>query len=374
MSEPTLTPGSYQPTIYSSYRPVDDYLRYRKGVLREQDVDPAVAMRPLDALLTHLLISIQPQRVHVVDLAADATDGASTALALTHPSVRRVAVRRSETVDRNRPLLHCHLHLSGVAALPEWIEIEDDPGAASEPMEPNVSLVLLTAQRRGEESQIAEQVERWLDVVPRALVLVLGVGVTGSCPVLAALANCCGVDSPLRLLLPREWAPSLVGSALGVVGARNQTAVDEIAFRIGPRFNDLYQTHDLLAQTCRSLLKEVVENEMAESEKMAEERKTLEKIELLEELLADQQQEIEHLQKSMQQLTGSVAFRILDGARRALRKGARGDSRCHWVVQKLRSAVRLFRKADRDDAVASTVAVPIEDSSTNTFSFPKKKS
>ena len=82
-------------TLASCSRPVDEYLRLagRSGVLPK----PAVSLGPVDTFLLHQVVSMLPAPTDVIDLAADATGGASVALWAAHPSVRAVwAPRRGE--------------------------------------------------------------------------------------------------------------------------------------------------------------------------------------------------------------------------------------------------------------------------------------
>jgi hypothetical protein len=347
MPEPTLNPGFFLPTIHSCYQPVEEYFRYRRIAGDEQDDQAATALRPLDALLIHVLVSFQPRRVQVADLAADATGGATTVLARTHPAVCRVAVLRTESAQRRRPLLDRYLRESVPATPAEAIEIDGELGAAPALTEQLSSLVVLTAGHLGTEAELTAQIDGWLTAAPHAAVIVLGLGDTGSCPTLSALAGHCGAASPRRLLLPREWAPALATSRVGVVGARANTHLEEAMLRTRQLYFDLYRWHDLVTNACWSV--------MEDAARPAPAADGAESAESLREALAAQEKEVEALRETLDELSDSVAFKLAGRARRTLKLVAPEGSHRRWWVQKLLGAVRLFRKGGLRGVAAKTV-------------------
>src|SRR5207237_660958 len=81
--------GDALPTIYRTYKPVEEYLEGSGSA----DAAP-VRLAPVDALLVHLLVTLCPGRPTLVDLAGDATHGASTVLCCTQSKAGRVLGRQ----------------------------------------------------------------------------------------------------------------------------------------------------------------------------------------------------------------------------------------------------------------------------------------
>src|SRR5678815_2649175 len=76
-------------TIARCARPVEEYLRQSGEPARGTAGTGAVStLRPVDAFLLHQLAAMLPSPPHVLDLAADATAGATAALWSSHASLR----------------------------------------------------------------------------------------------------------------------------------------------------------------------------------------------------------------------------------------------------------------------------------------------
>src|SRR4051794_5112398 len=81
------------PSVFEAFRPIE---RYEQLLATNGDGGRTCAAKiePLDALLMYLMASYYPAAPTVVDLAADATAGASSAFWAQHPGTRRVIVPR----------------------------------------------------------------------------------------------------------------------------------------------------------------------------------------------------------------------------------------------------------------------------------------
>jgi len=250
MSAPKVQPGPFLPTLASTYQAVEKYLEYLTGYAGESPAVPPVSLQPIDVLLISLFVTYQESRANVIDLAAGPTWGASTVLGLTIPAVRSVAVLRGSEGGWRFTMSRYLRDFDQSPA--DLIEVKDELEAARILADWQGPLLFLTTVD-GAVANLAAAVERWLAVSPRAVVLLLGIGETGTCPALAALTALC-TDSPRRLVLLREQAPSLAGSGLAVVGQRAQAAFDEALFRIRRLFNDHFLYLDLVKRACLAAL------------------------------------------------------------------------------------------------------------------------
>jgi hypothetical protein len=344
MTVRTLPTGFCLPTVCSSYRPIEEYLAYRAG--------PAVVdLRPLDALLLHLLAALQPAQGELLDLAADATGGASTVLGLTLPSVRHVVSPCAGTAEGWPAAVDRYRKECDPPPAAEWVRAGGAPPAPARPR------LVLAAWHDGEEP--GDRFGRWFGNGSPPVVLVLGLGELGDCPGLTALAAACGADSDRRLVLPREWAPALAASRLGVVGPRGDAAFDETVFRARQFFADPFRHHDLLRRACANALEQASaagaqpaaaetgdEIDVDPSEQVLE----------LERALEGREREIEALHKMLRAMTGSVAYRLAHRARRTLGLVAPEGSHRRWWVQKLLGAIRVFRRAGLRGVATKTVS------------------
>jgi len=337
MDEAKRQPSSFLPTIASTYGAVEEYLEYLAASSGGLPAAPSVPLRPIDALLITLMAAYQSGRPHVIDLASSATCGASTVLCRTISAVRSVAVLRG-LPDVWRFPLNSYLRDLDRPLAP-MSEVQDDLEALRVLTEPHAPLLVLTALGVA-GAEIAADVERWLECRPRAVVLVLGVGETGTCPGLAALtASFAG--SPRRLALLRERAPALAGSGLAAVGHRAQAEFEEALIRIGLLFTDHFQYLDLVKRACLSALERSREDDIMQTMRHGGPGQHTGNSELTEsysistlwQALEDRNQEFLEMRNS---LTVQMAIRLS----RLLRMLAPAGSPQRWAAVKARAGVR----------------------------------
>jgi hypothetical protein len=238
----------YTATIHSVYQPIEKY----RELLPVPDADEsrpdrAKQLPPLDAFLIYLLLDLHPVQPTLVDLAAEATRGETTVLGLTHPRVRRVLAHWSGAAPcgTGHPIFPPF-------CCPEW---QAPPDATLEPLPPQAKTdevcrvlgdpgkrsgtVFLTFTAPGNEGQLAARVQGFLDAVPKAWVLILGLGRLGECAALETLVASSGSASGRRLCLLRELGEVLSSSRLGLVARRDNLSADEALRRI----QQLYTTN-----------------------------------------------------------------------------------------------------------------------------------
>lgn len=248
-------PAALLPTIASAYDVVEQYLDHLADSAGPLTSSPPVPLAPVDALLIWLLAAFQPNRIDVVDGALADTGGASTVLCRSIPAVRLVAVPR-QSAGSWRTAVDAYLArverpLSGM------VEVDfDSPCGLTElrSAQADARCWMLSSAAK-DPAALAAEVRRWLESRPRAVVLVLGVGRTGSCPALAALVPSCA-ESPLRLTLLRELAPALASSRLAVVAHHANSDCEDALFRVGQLFIDHFQYLSLVREACRSAVEQ----------------------------------------------------------------------------------------------------------------------
>jgi hypothetical protein len=349
MSAQTHKPGPFLPTVYGAFKPVEEYLD-RLETAEGAPAAPRVPVRPIDALLIRLMASYQPARPVVVDLTAAATLGAAAALCLTDPSVRRVAVPRG-VGGAWRFILSRFLKDRDPATVGELVEadgLSDSPAAAVDPEFPTL---VLTAPTDRSGAELAAEVEHWLEAVPRAVVLVLGLGEVGNCPGLAALAAAC-TGSPRLLALPRELAPALAGSRLAVVGRRSNPVVAEALFRTGRLFADNFRFLDLVKETCLAVVQRASLDDPCLAVRWPGPDSTSPlggpaAVKVLQQALDTKEKELLALTAAMDAMIRSRAFRVAVRVSRVFKAP-------RWFLRKAKGGLRVFRQAGLRGVIART--------------------
>src|SRR3954451_19419114 len=99
--DPSSSPAPTFATIAHCARPVEEYLRQSGSDAQDAAGGRAGSgsLRPVDAFLLHQVAAMLPSPPHVVDLAADATGGATAALWSSHGSLR--SARAPRRADRD---------------------------------------------------------------------------------------------------------------------------------------------------------------------------------------------------------------------------------------------------------------------------------
>lgn len=325
-----LRVDSFHPTIGSAYHAVEGYLEYLATSSGEGVVAPPLALPPIDALLIHLLAVYQPVRPSVADLAAASTWGVSTVLCRTDPAMRQVVAPREKSAHQWRSILDHYLNERGVP-LVECVEVEEAREVLERVANPHVPALVIAPSEDGTSQHSTEAIANWLERAPRAVVVLLGVGTTGDSSALATLTACC-TGSPYRLALPRELAPALAESRIALVSRRDNVVLDTSLTRIGQLFAKQFQFLDLIKRVCDSALEQSDLNDPLRGSPRAgvldsQQWKTAYD---LRRSLAECEQELLTLRQSVDDMTRSLTFRILQRIRRLLSVLApEGSSRRH---------------------------------------------
>ena len=227
------------PSVLSVFGPIEQY----QGELQKRGPfhgNAVAALEPLDAYLAHLLITVHSGEPVILDLAAEATAAASTLLSLLHPRQPQVrAIGGPLPGDRRayRGAVEEFLHRQGkeLSSL-EWLPHAEQPHGETD-------VVVFVAANKPD---IDAEVERCLNHVPSAVVLVFGLGPVGDCAALDALLKRFPTGSPHRLTLLRESGEVLSASRLGIVAERDNATAEATLRRLKQLFTSNYSFLGLL--------------------------------------------------------------------------------------------------------------------------------
>jgi len=229
------------PSISTVFQPIEQY----RAALEEQQplADPAVSLEALDAYLVHLFLDYHPGAPAVLDFAAEATAGASALLASLHPRVEHVHAIGGPLPGHRRAY-------RGVVE--DCLGDQDRPPARLEWL----SSAEVTPQRKAGadavffvdagRADVDAEVERCLNVLPAAVVLVFDLGAVGDCAAIDALLQRFPSGSPRRFALLRDCGEVLSASRLGMVASREDSSAEVILCRLGQLFTGNYSFLGLL--------------------------------------------------------------------------------------------------------------------------------
>jgi hypothetical protein len=268
-------------TVARCARPVEEYLRRlsERGGTRAA---PALALRPVDAFLLHQVAAMLPSPPDVIDLAADATGGASTALWAAHPGVRTVwAPRRAEEApwrERFVDLIRTgggavgeafpaashrpRVHLDGPLFVPpgDWAALADAVGRSA-------PVLALVAGADGADA--AGLLTAAFAEFPACLALVAGVGLVGGDGALEALLAFRKGHPDYRVAALREVSPFLAHSDLAAVYRGDQPAAGDVLRRVAQAFDGNFGFLNLVQAVASAALGEGEEDGGAAGAKRA---------------------------------------------------------------------------------------------------------
>jgi hypothetical protein len=246
MTDPTILDKRPKvPSILTIYRPVEEYWGSFRPV-NDHGPDPGLVLDPFDALLIHLVLELAPGFPILVDLAAESTAGASSVIGLTHPHVRRVvAVARGGSLAADRAVSALRGYVRGrtpgLAPL-DVFPLEEMVASLAD----QAQVVILADARGGDAADLADNIRPWLDELPDALVLLLGLGRVGECPAIELLLRACPHDSGRQFRLFRELGEVLAVSQLGMVARHDHAHAGEILQRLQLLYDGNFHFLDLL--------------------------------------------------------------------------------------------------------------------------------
>jgi hypothetical protein len=233
-------------TIYSSYKPVEAYL---------QLVSPsavALAIQPIDTLITRLFASFYPAAPVVMDLAADLTEGASAVLWLSAcpHTVRQVIVADSETsagwragLTESAPIIGLDETFLKVQP-PDAVAALRRPATALRGVQPPLFTSVAIAPQ-ADESPI-RALDRLTHSADAEVVFVFMHGQHADHTWLEALHHFSADSTAWRLTALRDRSPFFTFSHLAVLYRRENTAVEAVLERIAALYQGNAQFIDLV--------------------------------------------------------------------------------------------------------------------------------
>lgn len=217
------------PTLTSCYRPIESYVELlaEAGGAAEQ---PQLNLSALDAFLLHQLVSALPMAPIVIDLAAEATNGASAAFWLASASAHRLIVPHLSALES--PSANWRQHFPAIAEVLNWrleqcnltVELpalsELTPTSwpsLSASLNPLVPSVVLCAAHEATAAVLANVLNSVFNWQLQALVVLLGFGKVGDHSSIKAALDYCAAHPEYRLTMLRELSPFFFASSVGIV-------------------------------------------------------------------------------------------------------------------------------------------------------------
>jgi hypothetical protein len=233
-SVPTLA------TLFTAHAPVEEYRR-RRGMA---GASSAVPLSAIDTFLLGRIAAYAPVPPHIIDLAADATDGDSVAfwvgagLPIIVPHVSWHPAPDSDW----RPLLRAWMAErtipgeSGNVAHPTFVETTlatpDDWRAITADLPDGTPLILTLAESAETAPQTAAHLDLLRRCAPDATIALLPLGATGAGPVLTQALCASPPEGSRRLIALRELAPFFAASELGLIAPDDDPMIATILERI----------------------------------------------------------------------------------------------------------------------------------------------
>jgi hypothetical protein len=308
MYTPTATKRPRLPSIMTVSQPIEEY---RKALHKRAlcGTDPAPHLEPLDVYLVHLLLQFHPDDLAVIDLAAESTTGISSLIGLLHPRVRRL-LALADTPTGGRPAYRTILEdfLRDHYPTRPRMELLGSAEPPSEFAEWADAIVLVDAETT-DPAALAAQVERWLDALPAAIVLVFGLGAVGDCATLESLLQRFPSGSQHRLTLLRDCSETLARSRLGMVTKRGHAQADMLLSRLTQFFTSNYSYLGLL----RSTMERAIQNTSSDHDVLKTHHLFSEwnrEINHLKQAARQAQEEIQHAREKLLLLQNTLAYRL----------------------------------------------------------------
>lgn len=245
-------PSVAQATLFDVYAPLERY--FRELGSRLGSAEPPLKLQPEDAYLLYLFVGLHESIRAVVDLAADATWGATTLLWASHRVACRVLTPAREEKPVDEPwasVLEDNLD-TVTAPAPEWVAAA--PGASridavmtrvAGDRRPMLVLLPVTALEPGGAAAALSSI---FAAHPGAIVLLLPLGLAGEDRRLDELLQWTR-EQEMRFTALRDLSPFLNGSRLALVGSRQDAALAETLKRIQRLFTSNFDFVTLAQQT-----------------------------------------------------------------------------------------------------------------------------
>lgn len=249
-------PSPAAATLFAAYAPVEEFRRRRMA----DPQLPTVSLAAIDAFLMNRVAAYAPLPPYVIDLAADATRGDSTAFwagtglptivprLAWHPSLEPDwrSVMRAWLVERG--LYRDSAKSPSIVLVEQTLTDSSEWHRITENI-PERSPILVTLAETADTAACTaahlDLLERW---VPGGWVFLLPLGLTGSGAVLASAVCACPPNGSRRLTALRELAPFFAASEIGLVGPADDPWLPSVLQRIEALIEGNFQYITLLQE------------------------------------------------------------------------------------------------------------------------------
>ena len=247
------------PTLFGVYDPIESYLdavHTARGGQAEGD-RAALTLGAIDFFLLHQWIAQYAMRPCVIDLASEATLGASTLFFLGNPQIREVQVlpppERAAGTPNWRPLLEAATSDRQVSPQPVYTVLpvsnvgEIRRCFREDELRPPL-LVLLHVREKESRESLDNTLEELFSLQKDIVVAAYPLGHIGRCSTLASLIGHCDSHQEHRLAALREICPFTATSQLGFLYRTSNSNADEMLERLGHGFDGNFQFLSLIRE------------------------------------------------------------------------------------------------------------------------------
>ncbi|OAI42032.1 hypothetical protein AYO40_02030 [Planctomycetaceae bacterium SCGC AG-212-D15] len=222
-------PSDFLPTVFSSYRPLEDYVEAldRAGVEPDRSV-----IAPVDAFGFSVLARLLPQRPRLIDQAGAATRGMSSLLCYAQAGCTTQVHDQDQNPGRDWEAVFERF----VAERPELaghrtVAFHDDE-ALDQVKRQGVHTTVVFAATEANRHIVAPSIARWAVAGPHVTVAIFGLGNAGSCPLLASMLARYTCGAAQRFALIRELGPAYHGCGLGLIYTPGRFGVESSLARM----------------------------------------------------------------------------------------------------------------------------------------------
>ena len=258
------TKSPISPTLTTCYQPSVNYRKLISDVPGCRDT-PDVSFDALDAWLLYHIAAFYPARPTVIDLAADATLGASIAFWGAQSEIRKVIAPRTgkerRSVKEWRKIFPQAAQELGLRrskwSLPD--NSIDLPGGWEEinrGLDRFSPLFFMLAVNNDEVDHVATRLTTIFAQCASAVVFVLPLGLIGSSQLLETIVAFAHTGSAYRVTALRESSPFCARSEVAVVYQRENTVLPDVFERLHQLLDGNFQFLNLLETATAAALRE----------------------------------------------------------------------------------------------------------------------
>ncbi len=237
-------------TIFRSNQSLERYFEHLESFYG-QPLSPDVIIKPIDAFLMQQMLTYYPIAQTIIDVAADATLGASTVLWAGHPKARHVIAARAtgekDAADGWRrlfPTITDGLDLIAGSCTLSNADL-DEAGDWKERMQavsPWSSTIMISAAlTQGSLDEMVSGIRRLASLHTDVIIFLFPLGLIGGGVSLEAALAFCRANPSYRLTALRELTPFFSASQLGIIYKNDNTNVSEVLRRVEQLYHGNFQ-------------------------------------------------------------------------------------------------------------------------------------